>query len=241
MNGMLIAILAQAVLLFGTSAGFNQPSSPSSPAYLDKISTEIVQKNVNLKPGGLILLDAEFGNVSIKEYDGKEVKVELKLRGTPEGISKFHFTHNFFGNQLTLKGWYEDNPGSGNKDLQQVEFLVMVPKGSSYAVRAATRQGNVRAVVSGSMSGVELFTDAGSVHLEVPMNLAANIDAATSGLGEVRINPEKVFSVLCPECEIHQNDHLKVKMNGGGSAINAYSGIGSVYLELISADHGTRS
>ena len=86
MNGMFVAILAQSMLLFGTPAGFNHPGgSSSSPEYLDRVSTEIVQKSINLKPGGLILLDTEFGNISVEEYDGSEVKIELTLRGTPSG------------------------------------------------------------------------------------------------------------------------------------------------------------
>lgn len=241
MNGMLIAILAQAVLLCGSSAGFNRPSTSNSPSYLDRVSTEIVQKNMNLKSGGLILLDTEFGNVSIKEYDGSEVRVELKLRGTPEGISRFRFTHNFFGDQLTLKGWYENTPASCNKDLQEVEFLVMVPKGSSYAIRADTKQGNIKVQISGNMSRVDVSTEAGNVRLEVPMDLAASIDASTSELGKVRINQANLFQELCRDCEVRRSDRLKARMNGGGSAISAYSEIGSVYLDILPSKPNARS
>ncbi len=241
MNGTLVAILTQALLLFGASAGFNQPSSASSSDYHDKVSTETIQKSLNLKPGGLILLDTEIGNVSLQEYEGREVKVELKLRGTPEGISKFRFTHNFFGNQLTLKGWCENSAGPLDPNLRQVDFVIMVPRGSSYAVRASTKQGSIDAAISGNMKGVELSTEAGSVRVELPSNLSADIDASTSGLGGVRVSPESLFSELCPECEIHLNDHLKVRMNGGGAAITAYSGIGSVYFEIMPAKDYTRS
>jgi hypothetical protein len=235
MNGTLVAILTQAMLLFGASAGFNQPSSASSSDYYDKVSTETIQKSLNLKPGGLILLDTEFGNVSLKEYDGREVKVELKLRGTPEGISKFRFTHNFFGNQLTLKGWCENGSGPRGSCLRQVDFVIMIPRGSSYAVRATTKQGSIDAAISGNMKGVELSTEAGSVRVELPSNLSADIDASTSGIGRVRVSPISVFSELCPECEVFRSDSLKVRMNGGGAAINAYSGIGSVYFEITQA------
>lgn len=241
MYGIFIAILTQVMLLYGSSAGFNQPGSASSGEYLDRISTETIQKNLNLKPGGLILLDTEFGNVSVEEYSGKEVRVELKLRGTPEGISNFRFTHNFFGNQLTLKGWYENSPASQNPNLRQVEFIIMVPEGSSYAVRAVTKQGNIKASISGSMSGIDLSTEAGCVRIEVPSDISANIDASTSSLGRVDISPANLFLKLCPDCEIRQDDHLKVKMNGGGSSISAYSGIGNVYFEITSPDHESQS
>lgn len=232
MRGIFVAILTQALLLIGTSAGFNQPNSTGASDYVSKISTETVQKCLSLKPGGLILLDTEFGNVSIEEYDGSEVKVVLKLRGTPEGISNFRFTHNYFGSQLTLRGWYQKEPDPKNSGLQQADFIVMVPQNCLYAVRASTRQGSINAIISGCMTGVELSTEAGTVRLKVPSNISASVDASTSGLGQVRVAPANALTEFCPECEIRQADHLKVKMNGGGSAITAYSGIGSVYFEI---------
>jgi hypothetical protein len=242
MNGMFLAILAQSMLLFGPHAGFNQPGgSAVSSEYMERVSTEIVQKNISLKPGGLILLDTEIGNISVEEFDGRDVKIELTLRGTPDGISHFHFTHNFFGNQLTLKGWYEKGEPAGGRALNQVDFVVRIPKASHYSLRAVTKQGSIHAAVSGNMKEVELFTEAGSVKLDLPSNLSANIDASTSDLGKVMINPTSVFSVICPNCEIRQDDHLKARMNGGGPSITAYSGIGNVRVEITSKEGGSRS
>jgi len=48
------------------------------------------------------------------------------------------------------------------------------------------------------MKGVELSTEAGSVRVELPSNLSADIDASTSGLGGVRVSPESLFSEVCP-------------------------------------------
>jgi hypothetical protein len=241
MNGMLIAILAQAMLLFGSSAGFNQPSSVASSDYSSRISTEIIQKNLNLKPGGLILLDAQFGNVSVEEYDGKEVRVELKLQGTPESISNFRFTHNYFLNQLTLKAWCQNATGLPDPNLRQADFVIMVPRGMSYAVRAETKQGSIVARVSQNMRGVDLTADAGSIRIQVPSDLSADIDASTSELGGVRVTPAELFAEFCPDCEIHQSDRLKVRMNGGGSTISAYSGIGNVYFEIMPGPKDKRS
>lgn len=241
MNGMFAAILTQALLLVGTSTGFNQPGSTNPSEYFDRVNTETVEKNINLRSGGLILLDTQFGNVAIEEYEGKEVKVELRLRGTPEAISNFRFTHNYFGNQVTLKAWYEESPGSKNYDLHQAEFFVMVPRGSTYAVRVVTKQGNIDAAITGNMKNVELLTEAGKVRLEVPSDLSACIDASTSGLGEVRIDPMDVFAKLCPECEVRSDSHLKVRMNGGGCSITAHSGIGSVYFEIKPAKNPSQS
>ena len=242
MNGMFVAILAQSMFLFGTPAGFTHPGgSSASPEYLDRVSTEIVQKSINLKPGGLILLDTELGNISVEEYDGSEVKIELTLRGTPEGIANFHFTHNFFGSQLTLKGWYEKGEPAVGRALNQVQFVVMVPRGSPCSVRAVTKQGNIHAAISRDMKEVDLLSEAGSVKLDLPSDLSANIDASTSELGEVKITPASLFSVICPSCEIRQDDHLKARMNGGGPAITAYSGIGNVYIEIDAKGTGGRS
>ena len=233
MNGMFVAILAQSMLLFGTPAGFNHPGgSSSSPEYLERVSTEIVQKSINLKPGGLILLDTELGNISVEEYDGSEVKIDLTLRGTPEGIANFHFTHNFFGSQLTLKGWYENGEPAVGRGLSQVEFVVMVPRGLPSSLRAVTKQGNIHAAVSTNMKEVNLITEAGSVKLDLPAGLSANIEASTPELGEVKIIPVSALSAGCLRCEIRRYDYLKAKMNGGGSVITAYSGIGNVYVEI---------
>lgn len=241
MNGMLVAILAQSMLLFGTSAGFNQPTSAGSTLLPERLSTEIVQKDIALKPGGLILLDTDFGNISVEEYDGSDVKVELSLRGTPEGISNFRFTHNYFGSQVTLRGWYENGSGRASASLRKVDFVVKIPRGSTYAVRATTRQGNISAAISGNMLGVELLTEAGSVNLELPADLAANLDLTTSELGRVNIESLKAFEVICPDCEIRQNDRLKVRMNGGGASVSAHSGIGNVYLEIVPQRAGKAS
>ncbi len=236
MNGMFIAILAQSMLLFGSSAGFNQPVSSGSSMHTERQSTEVIQKDISLKPGGLILLDTDFGNISVEEYDGSDVKVELTLRGTPEGISGFRFTHNYFGSQVTLKGWYENGSAGSNGALRDVEFVIMIPRSSKYAVRATTRQGNIDAAIAANMCGVELFTEAGSVKLELPTDLAANLDLSTSELGKVTVNSLKTFSVICPNCEIRREDCLKVRMNGGGTAVSAYSGIGNVYLDITSRE-----
>ncbi len=242
MNGIFVAILAQSMLLFGAPAGFNQPGSSSATSeYLDRVSTETVQKSINLKPGGLILLDTELGNISVKEYDGSEVKIELTLRGTPDGIANFHFTHNFFGSQLTLKGWYEKGEPAGGRALSQVEFVVMVPRGSPCSVRAVTKQGNICAAVSSDMKDVELITETGSVRLELPSDLSANIEASTSELGGVKITPSTALSTNCPSYEIRRDNYLKAKMNGGGSVITAYSGLGNVYVEIDPGEPDSRS
>ncbi len=233
MKGPIIAFLTQGLLLLGTSAGLNQPANAHSAEYLERVSTETIQKSLNLKSGGLILLDVEFGNVTIREYEGKEIRVELTLQGSPEGISGYRFTHNYFGDQLTLKGWSEKGTGARNPQLKRAEFVIMVPAGLHYAIKAQTRQGSVRAAVSRDMKGIDLSTEAGKVRIELPADLQVSIDASTSGVGGVSVAPASVFSKLCPKCEIRRDDRLKVKMNGGGPEITAYSAIGSVHLEIV--------
>jgi len=241
MNGAFIAILTQALLLFGTSTGFNQPSSINSPDYADKISTETIRKDLNFKPGGLILLDTEYGNIKLEEYSGSEVRIELKLRGTAEGISNFKFTHNYFADQLTLKGWYDHTPGSRIADLTGIEFIVLVPKGRAYAISARTKQGNIEALVSRDMKCVDLSTEAGKVHVALPSDMSASVDASTSGLGAVSLNSSISYQGLRPKYEVNSVDHMKFKINGGKCVISAYSGIGSVYFELTSPKHKSQT
>jgi len=233
MNGMVIGFLMQVMLWAGIPGSpVSNSSVKSSPADYE-IGTETIQKDLKVNSGTLILLDTDMGNVSIDEYDGSNVKVDLKLEGTPEAVAQFHFTHDYFGNQLTLKAWYEKNTSNSDPRLRKVRFVISVPRDSSYSFQTTTRSGDIDVAISKNMKGISLSSGSGKVQIKIPCNIAANIDASTSSIGKVRLTPSDLISRLCLTSEIYQPDHFKGKVNGGGAEINAYAGIGDIFFEIV--------
>lgn len=230
MNGLTLAFLIQAMLWLGMVGGGKQANHTGLAYSEDRVGTETIEKTLKINSGALILLDTQLGNVSINEYDGSEVTVELRLEGTPENVAKFHFTHDYFGNQVTLKGWCE---GSVDPQLNEVQFSILVPKDSSYAIRVVTQSGNIEAVVSKNAEAFDLTTELGSVWVKIPDDISADIDASTFGVGKVSFKPAKLVSAPCFKYEVKEADHLKGRMGDGGLAINAFAGIGDVSLEAV--------
>lgn len=236
MSGIAVAFLTQALLWSGMVGG-GKLANQNGPAYSeDRVGTETIEKTLKVNSGSLILLDTQLGNVSISEYDGNEVSVELRLEGTPENIRRFHFTHDYFGNQVTLKGWLD---GSGDPQLSTVQFSILIPKDSSYAIRALTRSGNIHAVVSKNARAFDLTTELGSVWVKIPENVSANIDASTLEVGKVSFKPAKCATAPFITYDIKKADHLKGRMGNGGIPINAYAGIGNVSLEAVSSQENS--
>jgi hypothetical protein len=233
MNILTIAFLAQAMLLSGTTGGSGQNCYGAEKNSEDRVGTETIQKSLRLSSGGTILLDTELGNVTIAEYDGRDVKVELQLEGTPEDVSRFHFTHDYFGNQVTLKGWYGEKGEAQDPRFREAHFTIMVPRDSSYSIRTDTKLGNIKAVLSQNTKAVDLSADAGSVWVKIPCDIAATLDASTSGIGGVELTPEELVAKLCFTSEVLKSDHVKGKMHGGGPEINAYAGAGNVRFEIV--------
>jgi len=233
MSILSLAFLAQTMFLSGTAAGSVHGYYTAPKSSEDRVGTETIQKSLRLGSGGTILLDTELGNVSISEYDGSDVKVELQLEGTPEDVANFHFTHDYFGNQVTLKGWYGNNGETQDPKFRQAHFTIMIPRDSSYSIRTDTRLGNIKAVLSNKTKAVDLSADAGSVWVKLPCDISATLDASTSGIGGVELTPEESVAKLGFAGEIQKNDHIKGKMNGGGPEINAYAGAGNVRFEIV--------
>ncbi|HEY9165644.1 MAG TPA: hypothetical protein VIS48_05730 [Candidatus Kryptonia bacterium] len=232
MNLLTVAFLAQAMFLSG-AGGSGGPGNHNEWKYPDnRVSTETIEKSLKIESGTLILLDTEMGNINIGEYDGKDVQIEMTVEGTPEDISRIHFTHDYFRNQVTLTAWYDGTSEAQEARLKNASFTIRLPRDSSYSLRTKTQLGNINAVVSRNTKGVDLSAEAGSVWLRVPCDIAATIDASTSGIGGVQFLPAERLWDLCFSSEISKGDHLKGTMHGGGEKINAYAGSGNVYFEV---------
>lgn len=236
MNTLTMVLLTQVALLLGMLPGFGSGGSEgrSGPSNSGStMSTETVQKTLRVSSGTLILLDTEYGDVAIRNYDGDNVKVELKMEGTGTDVSNFRFTHDYFENQVTLKAWYEKEKGRQSQASSKVSFLILVPRDSSYAFQTVTGLGNIDADISANTKSADLSTEMGSVSVKIPRDYQADIDAVARGMGSVVLSPAELICEPCFKCDINRADRLKGKMHGGGQAINAQASIGSVYFQVM--------
>ncbi|MCL5035187.1 MAG: hypothetical protein M1395_08825 [Bacteroidetes bacterium] len=233
MNTLTIALLTQTIMWLGMLQGFGRDGSYGPSNSENMTSTETVQKTLKMSSGSTILLDTEYGNVTIKGYEGRDVKVELRMEGKGENTSDFRFTHDYFANQVTLKAWYERGTGRQNHGTGKVSFLILIPRDSSYSFQTATRLGNIDAEISANTRSADLSTEMGSVSVKIPYNCGADIDAITHGAGNVEFSPANMVCEPCFKCDINKSDHLKGKIHGGGRAINASAGIGNVYFQVV--------
>ncbi len=233
MNTLMVALLTQTIMWIGMLTGSwgGGNSGPASAG--DMMITETVQKTLEIGSGSTILLDTEYGNVAIKPYEGRNVKVELKMEGKGKDASDFRFTHDYFANQVTLKAWYENESGKQNHGSDKISFLILVPQDSSYSIQTATRFGDIDAEISANTKSAELSTEMGNVSIKMPSNCRVDIDVISRGAGFVEVTPLYMLCEPCFKPYLIKIDHVKGAMNGGGRAINASAGIGSVYFHVM--------
>ena len=232
MNTLTMALLTQTMMWLGMLQGFVWNGTYGSTNAGRMTSTETIQKTLKISSGSTILLDAECGNVTIRGYEGRDVKVELRMEGTGENTTDLRFTHDYFADQVTLKAWFERGDEGYNNGTGKINFLILVPRDSSYSFSTATRMGNIDAEISANTKSADLSTEMGSVSVKIPCNYGADIDAVTRGAGNVQVSPKYMFCEPCFKSYVNKSDHLKGKMNGGGPSINASTGIGSVYFQV---------
>ena len=144
-----------------------------------KRETKTIEKTFALIQRSSISLITDFGNVSVRGWNGEKVKVKLILKGKEENISKFHFTYDNVQDILTLKGSYEREGKPADPQLD-VYFLVEIPKTESYIVSITSGTGNVD-VDNVRATDLQAKTGAGNVSIENP---SAPINAST-GAGNI--------------------------------------------------------
>jgi len=150
------------------------------------------------------------GNVSLRTGDGK-----IDLAG--------------------LKGAMDLHTGDGSENLDNVEGKLHATTGDGHirangrfdALELKTGDGSVevRASAGSSLnSGWRLETGDGSVSLEVPGDLAADVDLHTSD-GHIDLDMPVTTSG-----KLRQNE-IQGKLNGGGSSLVIRTGDGSIHLK----------
>ena len=133
-----------------------------------------------------------------------------------------------------LKGAMELHTGDGSESLDNVDGKLHAVTGDGHieangrfdelTLKTGDGHVDVRAGNGSSMAGEwRLETGDGSVSLEVPGNLAADVDLHTSD-GHIDLDLP-----VTTEGKIRQNE-IHGKMNGGGSQLSIRTGDGSIHL-----------
>ena len=180
-------------------------------------------------------------------------RVELRLRKHNSGL-RVHFhtsleirvtlpagsdldVHTRDGNLdiSGVKGTHKLRTGDGNADLRGVDGSVDLETGDGNLnidgrfdlLSLHTGDGNIDAIARGGSamkSAWSLRTGDGNIHLRLPDDFAADVDAHT-GDGHVRSD----IAVTSNAMGNHEND-LRGKMNGGGQTLSMRTGDGGIEI-----------
>jgi DUF4097 and DUF4098 domain-containing protein YvlB len=135
-----------------------------------------------------------------------------------------------------IKGTHKLRTGDGNAELRNVDGSVELETGDGNLgvdgrfdlLSLHTGDGNIDAVArSGSMmkSAWSLRTGDGNIHLRVPDNFAADLDAHT-GDGHVRSD----IPITANATGGNRENDLRGRMNGGGQTLSIRTGDGSIEI-----------
>jgi len=209
------------------------------------ITAHVTTENVKIGEGGITIHEQQSGNainlevqfphrfvtlttghhrVSIEVHMPREGKVNLQT-----GDGSIELSH--------LKGEMQMRSGDGHLEINAVDGDLRAHTGDGY-IRAAGRfdqldattgDGKIEAsALSGSniRSDWSLRTGDGSVALQIPENLSANVFLHT-GDGRITANVP-----LTLEGEIGKSE-LRGKLNGGGNLLTIHTGDGSIQLNKL--------
>jgi DUF4097 and DUF4098 domain-containing protein YvlB len=166
--------------------------------------------------------------------NGTSDRVEVEIHMPREGKINLH-TGDGNIELSNFKGSMELKSGDGHQELASVEGILRAYTGDGH-IRAEgrfdeldlrTSDGHIdaRALAGSTMgSAWTLHTGDGSVILEVPENLAADVDLRT---GDGHISLELPVTV---EGHLSHND-IRGKLNGGGNLLTIHTGDGSIRLQ----------
>lgn len=197
---------------------------------------KVIQKSFEVSPGGILVIDTDFGSIDVRTHDKNMVDAEIIIKSKSSRESKFksaledfELTFNQDGNKIIIEGnwdresWLQSNPFN-------LEFIMSIPKAfnvdlttSGGSIAVDDLNGNVNTQTSGgslnfgNITGeVNGKTSGGSIQVE---SCQGNIDVKTSGgsikLGRIEGNVDahtsggsiKVFEVT---------GNIVAKTSGGG-------------------------
>jgi len=182
----------------------------------------------------MLRLNTSGGDVSVSAVEGR---VSGETSGGNVGISdvKGDVEFSTSGGNINVEkssGKIHMETSGGNINVTEVTGIVDVSTSGGNVrvsaaegkVRAKTSGGDVRVMVKGENKGVYAETTGGSIMIEVPKNIAADIEAGTTG-GEVRCDLPVTMSGR------FDKERISGTINGGGSMIHALTSGGNVLIK----------
>lgn len=136
-------------------------------------SQDTIERTFNVADGGLLVIDADYGNVQLNT--GKSGQVHVSVRRMPRGqasAEEYEVTFRQEGDRITIIGTNTIRQ-SGRAGVS-VDFVVTVP--DRYNVDAETAGGNI--AVDNLDGRVKLNTSGGNLSLG---RISGQVDAHTSG------------------------------------------------------------
>jgi hypothetical protein len=206
------------------------------------IEAKVVTSRYKIGEGGIQVEEHQNGNaVEIEvryphhsfNVDWGSHRVDIIIQMPREGNVNLH-TGDGKIEVAGLKGAMDLHTGDGSEILDNVDGKLHAVTGDGHieangrfdelTLKTGDGHVNVRAGNGSSMAaGWRLETGDGSVSLEVPGNLAADVDLHTSD-GHIDLDLP-----VTTEGKIRQNE-IHGKMNGGGSLLSIRTGDGSIHL-----------
>ncbi len=159
--------------------------------------------------GGNMRMDDITGDVSSStsggDIEANNINGRLQVETSGGNIRSTVVTGNF-----------EGHTSGGDVVVEQVNGRV----------RASTSGGNIRLKVNGDNQGIDVETSGGDIDIYVKENIAATIDAQTTG-GSVDCDLPIAVRGKVKESELHG------KINGGGNPIKAETSGGSIRITAL--------
>lgn len=208
------------------------------------IEAHITTQGYKIGQGGLQVLDQQNGNsVSLEvRYPhryfnfeiGNQHRVDIEIHMPKEGRvdlrtgdGKIRLAH--------FKGDMEVNSGDGHQEIESVEGNLRAHAGDGHitadgrfdGLDVSTGDGRIEVIaLAGSILSHSwtLQTGDGGVTLQIPQNLAADVDLHT---GDGHINLDMPITV---EGRLSEKN-IRGKLNGGGNLLTIHTGDGSIRLE----------
>jgi DUF4097 and DUF4098 domain-containing protein YvlB len=185
--------------------------------------------------GNVVEIEVRYPHhgVTVNWGNGMNHKVEVNIQMPREGRVNLH-TGDGKIDLANFKGEMQLHSGDGSQEIESVDGKLRATTGDGH-IRAngrfddlelKTGDGRVEArAASGSAlsTGWRLESGDGSVTLEVPPNLAADVDLHT-GDGHIDLDLP-----VTTTGQIRQNE-VRGKMNGGGNLLVIHTGDGSIRL-----------
>ena len=211
------------------------------------IEAHVTTRNYKIGEGGITIEEKQVGDaVSLilrfpHEHFGVSFhgnrSVEISIHMPKQGQVKLH-TGDGSIHVSNLKGNMELDSGDGNLEVENVDGALHARTGDGHiradgrfdGLEIKTGDGRVdtRAETGSTLgeTGWEVDTGDGSVTLEIPSHLKADVELQS---GDGHINLEIPLTV-----EGHLKDnHLQGKMNGGGLQLRVHTGDGSIALKNV--------